>query len=129
MALAWRSYASVRLGNMHPWILTWMLPSMFAGVPGAGAGAEDAAWLASLEMEYCKVLQIPITAGGADIRKCFDAILRQRVYLQLWIGGRLRGVTTAYRNLMEAMMVYNTVASGLARPHKFVASHRDAPFP
>ena len=116
MALVYRHYATLRLGSMHDWIKGWATDSMFAGVPGAGA--EDAAWLTALGMEHNAVHNIPVSGGGADIRKCFDAIIRQLVYFLLWIAGCPRGVITAYRNMMERMIVYNMLTSGLGKPHK-----------
>ena len=114
--LIYRIYASVRLGDMSPWIQEWALPCMFAGVPGAGA--EDAAWLSALEMEHCDLHNVPVSAGGADIRKCFDAIVRQLVYFLLWLGGCPSGVLTAYRNMLEQMVIYSSIASGLGKPHR-----------
>ena len=116
MPLVYRHYASLRLGDMHDWIKGWATDSMFAGV--LGAGAEDAAWLTALEMEHHAMHDIPMSGGVADIRKCFDAIIRQLVYFLLWIAGCPRGVITAYRNMMEHMIVYNTISSGLGKPHR-----------
>ena len=114
--LIYRLYGSLRLGDMSPWVKEWALPSMYAGVPGAGA--EDAAWLTALEMEYCDLHNIPVSAGGADIRKCFDVIIRQLVYFILWLGGCPHGVLTAYRNMLEHMIIYNSIASGLGKGHQ-----------
>ena len=116
MALVYRIYGSQRLSDISPWVEAWALDSMFAGIPGRGA--EDAWWLTSLGLEDTMLGNNPITGGGADIRKRFDAIVRQLVYLMLWIAGCPPGINRAYKNMMENMVIYNSISGGLGGPHQ-----------
>ena len=115
-SVIYRVYATERLQNMHPWVLSWAMPSMFAGVPGASA--DDAWWLTALDLEDHMLQGNEITGGGADVRKCFDAILRRLVYMLLWMAGCPSGVIRAYKAMMEALVVYISTAGGLGQPHK-----------
>ena len=47
-----------------------------------------------------------IAGGGADIRKCFSAILRDLVYMLLWAAGCPRGVRRKYRVNLFWMYIY-----------------------
>ena len=49
MLVVYRRWAGVRLRNLAPWVASWQLDSMFAGV--ADRSAEDAWYLTGLEVE------------------------------------------------------------------------------
>ena len=45
----YRRWAMLRLRDLRPWVETWSVPEMFAGIPGKGA--EDAWWHLALRLE------------------------------------------------------------------------------
>ena len=49
----YRRWAAARLHTLKPWIRTWQLDNMYAGVEGVGA--DDAWWETSLTIEYNRV--------------------------------------------------------------------------
>ena len=74
----YRKWASIRLGALREWILTWACEEMFAGIPSWGA--EDAWMDTALYLEEQTLLGQPVTLGAVDIFKCFDQLLRPLVY-------------------------------------------------
>ena len=68
----YRRWGSTRLKQLKPWIDTWTLEGMYAGIPGQGA--EDAWWLTSLIMESATLALEKLSGGAVDILKCFDSI-------------------------------------------------------
>ena len=51
--------------------------------------------------------------GAADIAKFFDQIRRELVYRLAKASGMPDPVLTAYRNYLEALVVYNCLAGGV----------------
>ena len=121
LASTYRLWGKIRLTHLKPWIATWDLQEVYAGVEGKGAA--DAAYATAIEIEYCRLAGTPYTGGAADIYKCFDQIRRNVVYKLLDRAGMPKRVTHAYRNFLEALVVRNTVAGALAKPtrdpHRF----------
>eukprot|EP00973_Karenia_brevis_P034530 4763372-Karenia_brevis.AAC.1 len=74
MPILYRRWASVRLHDLEPWIQSWSLESMFAGIPGRSA--EDAWYLTGLEAEAAQVHHEEFIGGALDLFKCFDQIVR-----------------------------------------------------
>ena len=74
LPLLYRRWASVRLANLRPWVASWSLDCMFAGIPGKGA---DEAWYESaVRVEHAKLHGNVISGAASDIQKCFDQISR-----------------------------------------------------
>ena len=93
---------------------------MYAGVPGRGAA--DASYHTALVIENCTLKGEELTGGAADIYKCFGQIDRTLLYRILEEAGMPKGVMNAYRNFLENLEVYNTVAGGLGQPYTKPAS-------
>ena len=74
----YRLYGKVRLAQLQPWIDSWNMPEIYAGIEGKGAA--DAAYATALEIEHCRVTGTRYTGGAADIYKCFDQVRRDNVY-------------------------------------------------
>ena len=70
----YRMWSKTRLRHMQPWVQSWTLPEMYAGVEGKGA--EDAAYATALLGEWCELTNTDFSGGSADIFKCFDQIVR-----------------------------------------------------
>ena len=68
----YRRWASTRLHDLYPWVDTWSNSHMFAGIPGLGAA--DGWYQTAIQLEFCKVFNIPFAGGAVDIFKCFDQI-------------------------------------------------------
>lgn len=62
LALLNRKWAAVRLYRLTPWIVSWALEGMFAGVPGQAA--EDAWWVMSLVMETALSAGLWVSGGA-----------------------------------------------------------------
>ena len=69
-----RRWATMRLRAMEQWIVTWVLPEMFAGV--AQQGAVDAWYQVAMDIEEKMLDGTRFCGGAADIHKYFDQILR-----------------------------------------------------
>eukprot|EP00973_Karenia_brevis_P080867 11218282-Karenia_brevis.AAC.1 len=72
---------------------------MFAGKPGVGA--EDAWFMAALDLEEAAVTKQAYIGGTLDLFKCFDQVVRPLLYLILGISGVPVPVLTAYVNYHE----------------------------
>ena len=66
----YRCWATMRLIDMQPWVSTWALPVMHAGVPQLGA--VDAWYDALSHMEELKIDEVEFSGGVADITTFFD---------------------------------------------------------
>ena len=53
----YRVYAKTRLRCLSPWVDTWALPEMYAGV--AQRGAVDVAYQVMADLEYLTLKKIP----------------------------------------------------------------------
>eukprot|EP00973_Karenia_brevis_P018192 2498469-Karenia_brevis.AAC.1 len=73
MPAVYRIWAKARLLNLGKWISSWQTTEMFAGRPGAGA--QDAWYLAALDLEQAQVLDADYVGGTLDLFKCFDQIV------------------------------------------------------
>ena len=62
LATAYRTWAKVRLEHFHPWVGTWALEEIYAGVEGQGAN--DAAYATAIEIETCRLLGIDYSGAG-----------------------------------------------------------------
>ena len=115
LATAYRTWAKVRLEHLHPWISTWALEEIYAGVEGQGAN--DAAYATAVEIETCRLAGVNYSGGAADIFKCFDQIQRPIVYRIMEMAGMPKSILTAYRNFQEELRVRNTIAGGLGEAY------------
>ena len=115
LATAYRVWGKTRLIHLQPWIATWDLNEIYAGV--AGKGAADAAYATAIEIEYCRLTGKQYTGGAADIDKCFDQIRRPIVYKLLEAAGMPMQIVHSYKNFLEALTVRNTVAGGLGQSY------------
>ena len=70
----YRLWSRTRLRHLQPWINSWALPEMYAGVEGKGAA--DAAYSTGLLIEWCRLAGVGYSGGAADIYKCFDQVVR-----------------------------------------------------
>ena len=91
------------------------MPEMYAGVEGRGA--QDAAYNTALLTEWCKAMNLDLTGGAADIFKCFDQLSRPLIYAIVEIAGMPPRVLETYKNFLEGLTVYNTVAGGLGEAY------------
>ena len=103
---------------MDPWTRTWALPEMHAGANPNGA--DDAWWPTALDFEEAALNASPVTGGSADIKKCFDQILRELLFLLLELGGMPKRVLHAYKKYMSMLTLYNCVAGTLGKGYKLV---------
>ena len=78
LSTAYRTWAKIRLERLHPWVGTWALDEIYAGIEGQGAN--DAAYATAVEIEWCRLQGLDYSGGAADIYKCFDHIQRIIVY-------------------------------------------------
>ena len=78
LPVLYRRWASARLEQLKPWIKTWQLPGLYAGVEGAGA--DDAWWNTSLDIESYLASHTAFAGAATDIYKCFDQISRPLLY-------------------------------------------------
>ena len=111
----YRLWGKIRLEHLSPWISTWDLQEVYAGIEGKGAAV--AAYATAIEIGYCRLAGTPYTGGAADIYNCFDQIRRDVVYKLLDRAGMPKRVTHAYMNFLEALVVRNTVAGGLGEAY------------
>ena len=58
---------------------------MYGGLQGAGA--DDAWYSTSLEVEHAMLHNLPLVGAIADFYKCFDQIIRGLLYALLTIAG------------------------------------------
>ena len=58
-----------------------------------------------------------MTGGAADIYKCFDQIDRTLLHRILKEAGMPAAILQPYRNFLDNLEVYNTVAGGLGQPY------------
>ena len=115
LSSVYRVYGKVRLAQLQPWIDSWNMPEIYAGIEGKGAA--DAAYAPALEIEHCRVNGTKYTGGAADVYKCFDQIRRDIVYQLLEKAGMPRRIVLAYRSFQEALTVRNTVAGGMGQTY------------
>ena len=98
---AYRMWSKTRLRHMQPWVQSWTLPEMFAGVEGKGA--EDAAYATALLGEWCELTNTDFSGGSADVFKCFDQIVRPLLQEVLGIAGMPIEVLRAYMGFLEKL--------------------------
>ena len=110
----YRRWASTRLGDMDQWVRSWQKPTMFAGVPDAGA--EDAWWTTALDLEEAHLNGTAFSGGATDIWKCFDQLNRQLLYELAKRAGMPVRVLRAYIAFQESLRIHNSVAGGLGKP-------------
>ena len=115
LSSVYRLYGKIRLPQLQPWIETWDLPEIYAGIEGKGAS--DAAYATAIEIEFCRMHGMNYSGGAADIYKCFDQVRREIVYKLLREAGLPTGILHAYRDFQETLKVRNTVAGGLGEPY------------
>ena len=115
LASTYRLWAKIRLSHLQPWIETWALEEIYAGIEGQGAN--DAAYATAIEIENCRLQGIDYSGGAADISKCFDQVRREIVYKLMEEAGIPKGILTAYRDFQEPLQVRNTIAGGLGEAY------------
>ena len=106
----YRLWARTRLSHLEPWVDSWALEEIYAGV--GGQGAEDAAYASAVLLEHCRVNGLEITGGAADVFKCFDQVMRPLIYELLRKAGLPPQILQAYMQFQEQLKAYNTVAGG-----------------
>ncbi|MDP7068883.1 MAG: reverse transcriptase domain-containing protein, partial [Candidatus Peribacteraceae bacterium] len=116
----YRKWSKHRLRCVHPWIDTWKLDGLFAGIPGRGA--EDAWWITSIVIETARMSGIPLSGGAADIWRCFDQISRTLLYYLLIMGGFPTRILDAYMKFHSDLSVRNLLAGGYGQPYNKTCS-------
>ena len=61
----YRLWGKTRLKHLAPWITLWRLPNMYGGLQGAGA--DDAWYSTSLEVEHALLHTLPLAGAIADL--------------------------------------------------------------
>ena len=123
LSVLYRKWACVRVLRLAPWIQSWALEDMFAGVPGQAA--EDAWWLTSLIMESALCKGLWVSGAIVDIRRCFDQLSRVLMARILILAGMPRSIVDAYMRFHDKLQVYNSLAGGFGAPfHKRMAIHQ-----
>ena len=117
MPVLYRRWASTRLRHLGPWIQTWQLDSMFAGLPDRSA--DDAWFHTSIEVEEAKMTNTTIIGGAVDLFKCFDQLIRLIIYAILIIAGLPTRVLIAYVNYHEHVWCYFIIHGCIGAPHRF----------
>ena len=97
-----------------PWIDSWKLDGIFAGIPGQGA--EDAWWLTSFTIEVARLSGSPLSGGAIDILKCFDQISRVLLKTILLLAGFPSDILNAYLRFHDQLRVLNLLAGGYGKP-------------
>ena len=111
----YRAWATTRLKQMEPWVSSWDLPEMHAGVPEKGA---TDAWMEVLTtMEELKLDGKHFCGGTADIAKFVDQVRRSLVYQVANASGMPQPILKAYSNYLENLHVFNCLAGGIGRPY------------
>ena len=116
LPVLYRKWGCVRFFRLHPWVMTWVMEGMFAGVPGHAA--EDAWWIMSLVMESVLLSSQWVGGAAVDIFKCFDQLPRELVAKVLILAGMPRKIVDAYMRYHNNLKVYNSVAGGLGKPYR-----------
>ena len=101
---------------MNDWVQSWALPEMFAGVPGRGA--VDAWYKVLTRIESLKLDGKDYSGGVADIAKFFDQIRRSLMYKMAEAAGMPPQVLRAYKEYLEALVLYNALAGGMGKPYR-----------
>eukprot|EP00973_Karenia_brevis_P061783 8591118-Karenia_brevis.AAC.1 len=78
---------------------------MFAGQPGTSA--QDAWYLAALDLEEARVQGADFLGGTSDLYKCFDQVVRLLLYATLIISGISPRIVTAYSSYHEHTLIYH----------------------
>ena len=117
MPVVYRRWAGVRLRHLAPWVATWQLDCMFAGV--ADRAADDAWYLTGLEVEMANLDHICLVGGAVDLFKCFDQLMRLIIYIVLMIAGMPDEILTPYINYHENTHSYFFVHGCVGQPHRF----------
>ena len=112
----YRTWATIRLKDLKPWIAAWTLPEMYAGIEGQGAA--DAAYSTALQIEHCMVNGLDFTGGASDVYKCFDQVQRPIIYAMLKKAGMPRRILKTYEKFQEGLTAYNTIAGGIGEGYK-----------
>ena len=89
---------------------------MYEGLQGAGA--DDAWYSKSLEVEHAMLYGLPLVGAITDLYKCFDQIIRLIAYIILLISGFPANVLTAYVNYQQDAEIYFSFSGHIGRPHK-----------
>ena len=123
----YRKWGTTRLRQLRPWVETWAVEGMYAGIPGQGA--EDAWWLTSIVLESAALAGKKLSGGAVDMLKCFDSINRTLAIMLLQAAGMPVGIITAYKSYHDNVVVYNSLAGGLGKPyHKRCSIPQGCPF-
>ena len=89
---------------------------MFGGLQGAGA--DDAWYSTSLEVEHALLHNLPLVGASADLYKCCDQIIRSLLHAILACAGLPTQILTAYVNFMESTLIHNSIGDSYGLGHK-----------
>ena len=115
-SMLYRVWASVRIKNLEPWVMSWADKAMFAGIPGAGA--EEAWYLTQLDIEIKRLTNSHITTGSIDVFKCFDQVVRPLIIDLARQAGMPLQVLETYEAFQADLTVLNQVGGNLGKPHQ-----------
>ena len=85
---------------------------MFSGI--SGAGAQDAWYGRSIDIEECLLTRAPFDGAGVDLWKCFDRIRRHIMMVLVLLAGFPVKLAIAYMRFVEHLRFRNTLAATLA---------------
>lgn len=112
----YRLWAKIRLQHLASWTETWILPQMFAGIPGVGS--QDAWFSTSIDLENAQTQNLSYVGGALDMYKCFDQVLRPLLSIILSISGIPVSVLSCYASFQENVMLRFQILGTLGTPHK-----------
>ena len=81
---------------------------MFGGMQGAGA--EDAWYGTSLEVEHAVLFHIPMVGAVVDLMKYFDKIMQTSLYCILSIAELSHGILLAHAQFQVSLIIHHTIA-------------------
>ena len=116
MPVLYRKWATTRLHDLRPWVSTWQVDGIYAGVEGYGA--DDAWYETAIQLELYRTANTPHTGATTDIFKCFDQICRPLLYHLALLAGIHPHIINTYKHYIENVHIHNSLAQGLGKPHR-----------
>ena len=120
MSTLYRKWAAIRLISLTKWISMWAMGTMFAGI--GSQGAEDAWYLAAINLEDMVIRGVPYCGGTADIMKFFDQIPRELIYALCKKAGMPRDILETYAAFQENLVIRNGVGTSVGEQYTKKAS-------
>ena len=111
----YRLWARCRLSQIDRWTERWAQDEMFAGIPGRSA--EDAWYTTALDIEATLLEGSSMSGGSADVRKCFDQILRPLMYELLRKSGLPNNILLPYKDMLEHLQVVKNISGHVGEVH------------